>query len=74
MNKNIIHTFVCERKKGPKHSHEITSTIKTFIQMYNKRRTHVQLITFLKEKYYLDACYGEYDQPELDKITTYNIT
>jgi hypothetical protein len=56
MNKNIIHTFVCERKKGPKHSHEITSTIKTFIQMYNKRRTHVQLITFLKEKYYLHAC------------------
>jgi hypothetical protein len=55
MNKNIIHTFACEKKRT-KHSHEITSTIKTFIQMYNKRITHVQLITFLKEKHYLDAC------------------
>jgi ribosomal protein S20 len=55
MNKNIIHTFACEEKRT-KHSHEITSTIKTFIQMYNKRITHVQLITFLKEKHYLDAC------------------
>jgi hypothetical protein len=55
MNKNIIHTFACEEKRT-KHSHEITSTIKTFNQMYNKRVTHVPLITFLKEKYYLDAC------------------
>jgi hypothetical protein len=42
--------------KGLKPSHEITSTIKTFIQMYNKRVNHVQLITFLKEKHYIDAC------------------
>jgi hypothetical protein len=55
MNKNIIYAFACERKRAT-HSHEITSTIKTFIQMYNKRITHVQLITFLKEKHYLDAC------------------
>jgi hypothetical protein len=50
MNKNIIYTFACERKRAT-HSHEIT-----FIQMYNTRITHVQLITFLKEKHYLDAC------------------
>jgi hypothetical protein len=55
MNKNIIHTFACERKRTT-HSHEITSTIKTFIQMYDKRVIHVQLITFLKEKHYLDTC------------------
>jgi hypothetical protein len=55
MNKNIIYTFACEKKRT-KHSHEITSTIKTFIQMCNKRITHVQLITFLKEKHYLDDC------------------
>jgi hypothetical protein len=55
MNKNIIHTLACERKKAS-HSHEITSAIKTFIQVYNKRITHVQLITFLKDKHYLDAC------------------
>jgi hypothetical protein len=55
MNKNIIHTFACEEKRT-KHSLEITSTIKTLIQMYNKRITHIQLITFLKEKHYLDAC------------------
>jgi hypothetical protein len=55
MNKNIVYTFVCERKRTI-HSHEITSTIETFIQMYNKRITHVQLIAFLKEKHYLDAC------------------
>jgi hypothetical protein len=55
MNKNIIHTLACERKKAT-HSHEITSAIKTFIQVYNKRITHVQLITFLKEKHYIDAC------------------
>jgi hypothetical protein len=24
--------------------------------------------------YYLDACQGEYDQPELDKTTNYHIT
>jgi hypothetical protein len=55
MNKSIAHTFACEKKRT-KHSHEITSTIETFIQMYNKRITHVQLITFLKEIHYLDAC------------------
>jgi hypothetical protein len=55
MNKNIIYTFACEKKRT-KRSHEITSTIKTFIQMHNKRITHVHLITFLKEKHYLDAC------------------
>jgi hypothetical protein len=55
MNKNIIYTFACERKRATR-SHEITSTLKTFIQMYNKRINHVQLITFLKEKNYLDAC------------------
>jgi hypothetical protein len=55
MNKKIIYTFACERKRTT-HSHEITSTIKTFIQMYDERITHVQLITFLKEKHYPDAC------------------
>jgi hypothetical protein len=55
MNKNINYTFACERKRTT-HSHEITSTKKTFIQMYNKRITYVHLITFLKEKHYLDAC------------------
>jgi hypothetical protein len=42
--------------------------------MYNKRINNVQLITFLKEKHYLDACQGEYDQQELDKITNYHIS
>jgi hypothetical protein len=28
----------------------------TFIQMCNKRMVLVQLITFLKEMYYLDTC------------------
>jgi hypothetical protein len=37
--------------KGLKPSHEITSIIKTFIQMYNKRIADVQLLTFLKEKH-----------------------
>jgi hypothetical protein len=55
MNKIIIYTLACERKRTT-HSHEITSTIKTLIQMYNKRITHVQLITILKEKHYIDAC------------------
>jgi hypothetical protein len=55
MNKNIIYTFACERKRAT-HSHEMTSTIKAFSQMYNKRITHVKLMTFLKEKHYLDAC------------------
>jgi hypothetical protein len=55
MNKNIIHTFACKEKRT-QHPHEITSIIKTFIQMYNKRIAHVQLLTFLKEKHYLDAC------------------
>jgi hypothetical protein len=55
MNKNIIYTFARERKRAT-HSHEMTSSIKTFSQMYNKRITHVQLINFLKEKPYLDAC------------------
>jgi hypothetical protein len=55
MNTNIIYTFACESKRTT-NSHEMTSTVKTFIQMCNKRRTHVQLITFLKEKHYLDAC------------------
>jgi hypothetical protein len=55
MNTNIIYTFACEGKRAI-YSHEITSTIKTFSQMYNKRITHVQPITFLKEKHYLDAC------------------
>jgi hypothetical protein len=55
MNKSIVHTFACEKKRT-KHSHEITSTKKTFIQMGNKGITHIQLITFLKEIHYLDAC------------------
>jgi hypothetical protein len=55
MNKNIVHTLACERKRTT-HSHEITSIIETFIQMGNKGITHVQLITFLKEIHYLDAC------------------
>jgi hypothetical protein len=52
----------------------MTSTLRIFIQMYNKRTAYVQLLTFLKEKHYLDACYGEYDQPELDRTTNYHIT
>jgi hypothetical protein len=48
MDRNIIYTFACEKKKELKPSHEITSIIKTFIQMYNKRITHVHPITFLK--------------------------
>jgi hypothetical protein len=55
MNTNIIYTFAYESKRTT-HSHEMTSTIRTFIQMYNKGITHVQPITFLKEKHYLDAC------------------
>jgi hypothetical protein len=55
MNTNVIYTFACESKRTT-HSHEMTSTIRTFIQMYNKRIAHVQLLTFLKEKHYLDAC------------------
>jgi ribosomal protein S20 len=55
MNKNIIYSFACESKRTT-HSHEITSAIKTFIQMFNKKITHVQPMTFLKEKHYLDAC------------------
>jgi hypothetical protein len=58
MDKDIIYTLAC-KGKVLKPSHEITSIIKTFIQMCNKRVTHVQLITFLKEKHYLDACQGE---------------
>jgi hypothetical protein len=55
MDKDINYTFACESKRAT-HPHEITSTIETFIQIYNKRVTHVQLITFLKEKHYLDVC------------------
>jgi hypothetical protein len=55
MNKNSIYTFACEIKRTT-HPHEMTSKIRTFIQMNNKRVTHVQLITFLKENHYLDAC------------------
>jgi hypothetical protein len=55
MNKNVIYTFACESNRT-NHSHKMTSTIRIFIQMCNKRITHVQLITFLKEKHYLDAC------------------
>jgi hypothetical protein len=40
MNKNIIHTLACEKEKT-KHSHEITSTKETFIQMCNKRMNHI---------------------------------
>jgi hypothetical protein len=39
------------KEKGLKPSHEMTSTIRTFIQICNKRITHVQLLTFLKEKH-----------------------
>jgi hypothetical protein len=52
MNKNIVRTLASERKRI-KPSHEITSTKETFIQMCNKR---MNLITFLKEMYYLDTC------------------
>jgi hypothetical protein len=55
MDKNISLPLLV-RGKGLKPSHEMTSTIKTFSQMCNKRITHVQLIIFLKEKHYLDAC------------------
>jgi predicted component of type VI protein secretion system len=55
MSKNIIYTFASERKRT-KDSHEITSAIETFIQMYNKRIIHVQLIIFLKGKHCLDTC------------------
>jgi hypothetical protein len=38
MDKNINYTFAGERKRTT-HSHEITTAIKTFIQMYIKRIT-----------------------------------
>jgi hypothetical protein len=56
MDKNIIYMFACERKRikaftwNDKHK-------ETFIQLCNKRITHVQPKSFLKEKHYLDACY-----------------
>jgi hypothetical protein len=56
MDKNIIYTFACERKRIKAFTWNNKYNKKTFIQMYNKRVTHVQLITFLKEKHYLDAC------------------
>jgi hypothetical protein len=55
MNANIMYTFAYESKRTT-HSHEMTSTLRIFVQMNNKRVTHVQLLTFLKEKHYLDAC------------------
>jgi hypothetical protein len=55
MNKNIIHTFACEGKRIKAFTWN-NEYKKTFIQMNNKRVTNVQLITFLKEKHYLDAC------------------
>jgi hypothetical protein len=55
MNKNINYTFACESKRTT-HSHKMTSTLRILVQMCNKRITHVQLITFLKEKRSLDAC------------------
>jgi hypothetical protein len=55
MDKNIIYTFACESRRTT-HSQEMTSTIRTFIPMYNKGITHVQPITFLKEKHYLNTC------------------
>jgi hypothetical protein len=51
----MIHTLACEINRTTP-SHEITSTKETLIQMCNKRITHVQPITFQKEKHYLDAC------------------
>jgi hypothetical protein len=51
MDKKILFIPLLGRGKGLKLSHEITSIIKIFIQMCNKRITHVQLITFLKEKH-----------------------
>jgi hypothetical protein len=50
MDKNIIYTFACESKRTT-HSHEMTSTLRIFFQMYNKRIAYVQLLTFLKEKH-----------------------
>jgi hypothetical protein len=44
------------RRKGLKPSHKITKYKETFIQMCNKIVTHIQLITFLEEIHYLDAC------------------
>jgi hypothetical protein len=54
MNKNIVHTLACEKK-----DQTFTWNNKykeTFIQMGSKGIIHIQLITFLKEMYYLDAC------------------
>jgi hypothetical protein len=55
VNKNVIYTYACESKRIT-HSHEMTSTLRIFIQMYNKRIAYVRLLTFLKEKHYLNAC------------------
>jgi hypothetical protein len=55
MNKNIIRTLASEKEKIKAFTWN-TKYKETFIQVYNKRITHVQLITFLKEKHYLDAC------------------
>jgi hypothetical protein len=41
--------------KGP-HIHMQYQVQETFIQLCNKRMTHVQLITLLKEMYYIDTC------------------
>jgi hypothetical protein len=53
-NKNIIHTLVVKGKGL--HIHMKWQVHETFIQMCNKRMVLVQLITFLKEMYYLDTC------------------
>jgi hypothetical protein len=54
MNKNIIHTLASEKEKIKALTWN-TKCKETFIQVYNKRIAHVQLLTFLKEKHYLDA-------------------
>jgi hypothetical protein len=49
MNKNIIHILLV-KGKGLKLSHEMTGTKKPYLNCAIKRITHVQPITFLKEK------------------------
>jgi hypothetical protein len=49
MDKNIIHILLVKEKEL-KLSHEMTSTKKSHFNCAIKRITHVQPITFLKEK------------------------
>jgi hypothetical protein len=40
MNKNIVHTLACERKRTT-HSHEITSTRNIYSKVQQKNKSHI---------------------------------